>query len=187
MTTCPRQPFQACEAGALASLNLMKNTSRTLLIGLSLFIAACAPSSPMKVEIDILQKPIVDKVVDLIIEIRSSSDAPNTWVEITIPEDINIIQGVTDFRVSIQENKKFVYTMKIQIKQEGEYLISAYAFNRYSTEADHGGFGDGQTIYIVSDQQTAEILSWEEVRAQTPIGPCVNCSTLTVVPTHFGD
>ena len=165
----------------------MKNTLIILLIGISLFIAACAPSSPMKVEIDMLQKPIVDKVVDLIIEISSSSDAPNTWVEITIPEDIEIIQGVTDFGVTIQENNIFVYPMKIQIKKEGEYLISAYAFNRYSTESDHGGFGDGQTIYIVSDQQTAEILSREEVKAQTPIGPCVNCSTLTVAPTHFGD
>ena len=157
------------------------------LIFFSVSITACAPSSPMEIDLDILQDPIVGREVDLIIVLRSSSDAPNTWVEITIPEGIQVIQGSTEFGTSLQRNKKNKYPMKIRVLKEGEYLISVYAFNRYSNEANSSGFGDGQTIHIVSDHQTAEILSWEEFRAQPPIGPCVNCSTLTVIPTHFGD
>lgn len=155
------------------------------LIFFSALLTACAPISPMKMDLDILQDPIVGREVDLIIVLRSSSDAPNTWVEITIPEGIQIIQGVTEFGTSLQRNKKYIYPMKIRVLKEGEYPIAAYAFNRYSNEEEYG-FGDGKSIYIISDEQTAEALPWEEVRA-TPVGPCINCSTLTVDPPGLGD
>ncbi len=157
------------------------------LIFFSALITACAPSSPMKIDLDILQDPIVGREVDLIIVLRSSSDAPNTWVEITLPEGIQIIQGVTAFGTSLQRNKKFTYQMKIRVLKEGEYLVSAYAFNRYSDDADSGGFGDGETIYVYSGRNTAQVLSREDFRSQTPIGPCLNCSTLGVDPTYIED
>ena len=157
------------------------------LIFISTLITACAPSSPMKIDLDILQDPIVGREVDLIILLRSSSDAQNTWVEITIPEGIQIIQGVTGFGTSLQRNKEFTYQMKIRVLKEGEYLISAYAFNRYFNETNSGGFGDGETIYIFSDRKAAQVLSKDDVRSQTPMGPCINCSTLDVDPTYFED
>ena len=166
----------------------MKNSSISItLIIFSALITACAPSSPLKIDLDILQDPIVGRQVDLIIVLRSSSDAPNTWVEITIPEGIHIIQGAAEFGASLQRNKKFKYPMKIRVLEEGEYLISAYAYNRYSTEANSGGFGDGDTIYVYSGRNTAQVLSREDFRSQTPIGPCLNCSTLGVDPTYFED
>jgi hypothetical protein len=164
-----------------------KSSISITLIFFSALITSCAPSSPMKIDIDILQDPIVGREVDLIIVLRSSSDAPNTWIEITIPEGIQIIQGVTGFGTSLQRNKKFTYQMKIRVLKEGEYLISVYAFNRYSNEAVSDGFGDGETIYVFSDRKAAEVLSRDDVRSKTPIGPCLNCSTLGVDPTYFED
>jgi hypothetical protein len=155
------------------------------LIFFSALITACKPSSPMKIDLDILQDPIVGREVDLIIVLRSSSDAPNTWVEITIPEGIQIIQGVTEFGTSLQRNKKFKYPMKIRVLKEGQYLISAYAFNRYS-DGGASGFGAGETIYILSDRTAAKVLSWDDVRS-TPAGPCLNCETLSIDPTYFED
>jgi hypothetical protein len=136
----------------------------------------------MKTDLDILQDPIVGREVDLSVVLSSSSDAPNTFLEITIPEGIQIIQGDPELWTSLQRNKKFEYQMKIRVLTEGEYLISAYAFNRYSDDLDSGGFGDGKTIYVFSDRNTAQVLSREDIRTQTPIGPCINCSTLGVDP-----
>jgi hypothetical protein len=139
----------------------------------------------MKTDLDILQNPIVGREVDLSIVLSSSSDAPNTFLEITIPEGIQIIKGDPELWISLQRNMKFEYQMKIRVLTEGEYLISAYAFNRYSDDVDSGGFGDGETIYVFSDIDTAQVLSREEFRIQTPMGPCLNCSTLGVDPKLF--
>ncbi len=164
-----------------------KNSIFIALIFFSVSISACAPSSPMEIDLDILQDPIVGREVDLIIVLKSSSDAPNTWIEITIPEGIQVVQGSTEFGASLQRNKKNKYPMKIRVLKEGEYLISVYAFNRYSDDADSGGFGDGETIYVYSGRNTAQVLSREDFRSQTPIGPCLNCSTLGVDPTYIED
>jgi len=128
---------------------MIKQLIPTMIILILALIAACAQSSPMKTDLDILQDPIVGREVDLIIVLRSSSDAPNTWVEITIPEGIQIIQGVTEFGTSLQRNKKYIYPMKIRVLKEGEYLIAAYAFNRYSNEEEYG-FGDGKSKHYSS-------------------------------------
>ena len=152
---------------------------------LATLLTACAPSSPMKVDIEILQDPIVGREVDLIIELSSSTDAPNTFLEITIPEGVQVIQGDQDLWISLQRNEKYRYQMKIQIEHEGEYLISAYALNRYSESEDSGGFGAGETIYIFSSKDKSQVLSREDFSSQTPIGPCLNCSTMGVDPTLF--
>jgi hypothetical protein len=164
-----------------------KNSISLTFIIISTLITACAPSSPMKIDLDILQDPIIGREVDLITVLSSSSDAPNTYLEITIPEGIQIIQGDPELWISLQRNKKFKYQMKIRILNEGEYLISAYAFNQYSDDADSGGFGDGETIYVYSGRNSAQVLSREDFRSQTPIGPCINCATLGVDPSLFKD
>ena len=165
---------------------IKKSTSFSLVI-ISALLTACAPSSPMKTDLDILQDPIVGREVDLSIVLSSSSDAPNTFLEITIPEGIQIIQGDPELRVSLQRNMKFQYLLKIRVLKAGEYLISAYAFNQYSNEENSEGFGDGETIYVFSDRNTAQVLSREDFRSQTPIGPCINCATLGVDPALFED
>lgn len=154
---------------------------------IALLLSVCAPSSPMKTDIDILQDPIVGREVDLIIKLSSSTDAPNTFLEITIPEGVQVIQGDQELWISLQRNKKYSYQMKIQIEYEGEYLISAYAFNRYSESEDSGGFGAGETIYVFSSKESSQVSSREDFRSQTPIGPCLNCSTMGVDPTLFED
>lgn len=154
---------------------------------ISIFIAACAPSSPMELDLEILQAPIVGEAVDLRIVLRSFSDAPNTFLEITIPEGIQIVQGDPEILTPLIKNKKFTYQIKILVLKEGEYLISAYAFNKYSEDADSAGFGAGETIYVFSDNNTAQVLLKEDFRSQTPIGPCLNCETLGVDPALFGD
>lgn len=154
---------------------------------IAMLLTACAPSSPMKADIDILQDPIVGREVDLIIELSSSTDAPNTFLEITIPEGVLVIQGDQELWISLQRNENYRYQMKIQIENEGEYLISAYAFHRYSESEDSGGFGAGETIYVFSSKENSQVLSREDFRSKTPIGPCLNCSTLGVDPTLFAD
>ncbi|TFH32678.1 MAG: hypothetical protein E4G99_12450 [Anaerolineales bacterium] len=162
-----------------------KSSISITFIIITTLITACAPSSPMEIDLEILQDPIVGREVDLSIVLSSSSDAPNTSLEIIIPEGIQIIQGDQELWTSLQKNKKLTYKMKIRVLEEGEYLISAYAFNRYSDDDDSGGFGDGETIYVYSGRNIAQVLSREDIRSQTPIGPCVNCSTLGVDPMFF--
>jgi hypothetical protein len=163
-----------------------KSISFALVI-ISALLTACAPSSPLETDLDILQDPIVGREVDLSIVLSSSSDAPNTFLEITIPEGIQIIQGDPELWVSLQRNKKFQYQLKIRVLKAGEYLIAAYAFNPYFNEENSEGFGDGETIYVFSGINTAQVLSKEDFRTQTPMGPCINCSTLGVDPIFFED
>ena len=141
----------------------------------------------MEMELKLLQPPIVGKPVDLRINLRSFSDAPNTFLEITIPEGIQITQGAPQLLTPLQKNEKFTYQMSILVLKEGEYLISAYAFNRYSDDEDSGGFGAGETIYVFSGNDSAQVLSKEDFHSATPIGPCLNCETLGVDPALFGD
>ena len=164
---------------------MKKSSISFTFIIITTLITACSPSSPMMTELDILHDPIVGREVDLSIVLSSSSDAPYTFLEITIPEGIQIIQGETGLWTSIQRNEKFKYQMKIRVLNEGEYLISAYAFNRYSDDASSGGFGAGNTIYVFSSENIAQVLSREDFRSKTPMGPCLNCSTLGVDPVFF--
>jgi hypothetical protein len=159
--------------------------SRLLLVLLvfSTFIVSCKPSSPMELGLDVVGEPIVGRVVELVVTIETSEDASQTRVEISIPDKIRVIEGVKEFTISLSKDIRFEQVIKIQVLQAGEYTIAAYGFNRY-TEEDLSGFGDGQTIYIISDQNSAEVSSREDAVTQEQFGPCVNCSTLTVDPVN---
>ncbi|MFV9675642.1 MAG: hypothetical protein ACNYZI_09700 [Anaerolineales bacterium] len=167
--------------GPLASHNSMNSRLFLAPLVLSTFIVACKPSSPMELGLDVVGEPIVGRVVDLVVTIESSEDAPQTRVKVSIPEEIRVIEGVKEFDVSLSKNIRFEQVIKIQVMQAGEFPIAAYGFYRYSEE-DLNGFGDGQTIYIISDKNSAEVSSREDVVTQNHVGPCVNCSTPTVDP-----
>ena len=147
----------------LASPNSMKSIFLLGLLVFSAFIVACTPaSSPMKLDLDVLGEPIVGRIVDLIVTIESSEDAPQTRVEISIPEEIRVIEGVKEFDVSLSKDIRFEHVIKIQVMQAGQFPVAAYGYFRYSEE-NLSGFGDGQTIYILSDENSAKISSREDV------------------------
>jgi len=160
----------------------MKNASILILIGFSALLAACPQSSPMEVDLKVVGEPTVGEVVDLVVTINSSIDAPETWVEISIPEEIQILEGATEFGISLRKNNRFEYSIKMQVMIAGTFPIAVYGFNHYPDADDLNGFGDGQTIYVISNEDSAKVVSREGVMAQTQVGPCLNCSTLTIEP-----
>ena len=164
----------------------MKSIFLLGLLVFSAFIVACTPaSSPMKLDLDVIGEPIVGRIVDLIVTIESSEDAPQTRVEISIPEEIRVIEGVKEFDVSLSKDIRFEHVVKIQVMQAGQFPVTAYGYYRYSEE-NLSGFGDGQTIYILSDENSAKVSSRRDVVIQTDVVPCVNCSTPAVDPDDEG-
>ena len=120
----------------------------------------------MEVDLLVVGEPIVGRVVDLVVTIESSTEAPDTWVDLSIPEGIRVVEGAREFGVSLIKGIQFKHVLKIQVTQAGEYPIAAYGFNRYSEE-ELNGFGDGQTINIISDENSAKVISREDVKAKT--------------------
>jgi hypothetical protein len=101
----------------------------------------------MTVKASISPAPIVGQAVTLRVEITTTRDAPNTTLQMTLPQDIELMSGDANWQGDIKAGESITIDLVIRVNQAGDYVIDAYAFARTGPDS---GFGNGKQVCIVS-------------------------------------
>ena len=145
---------------------------------LAVTLSACtSPQSPMTVKASISPAPIVGQAVTLRVEITTSRDAPNTTLQMTLPQGVELMSGDANWQGDIKVGESTTIDLVIRVNQAGDYVIDAYAFARITSES---GFGGGKTLYVNSAADHATVT--EDVDMPQPTYPAISIDTRTAGP-----
>jgi hypothetical protein len=153
----------------------MRSATALILVLLLTSLTACtAPSSPMTLHLDVNGEPIVEKSVDLLVTITTQSTAENIEFSLTLSPGLKLEDGSPTWKGEMADGESISLHFTVQVIEEGDWPVAAYAFNAYSTDSTHG-FGAGETVYLVSRMNSGEVLRESEYRG-TPSSPAINWS-----------
>jgi hypothetical protein len=145
-----------------------------LLIACQQIGASGAPGSPLKVAATLSPEPIVGQDVNWHIELSSSQpELPNTNLEITLPESVELVSGELNYVVDIPASGTVPIDLVIRVTQAGEWKISAFASVAFN---ETSGFGVEKWFHITSSATSAKVI--EDVDWVYPTVPL-----LQIMPT----
>lgn len=163
----------------LERTNLNKITP--VLILFTLFLTTCTPaSSPMSVEIDVEGVPIVEAPVDVFVTVSTLENADHIDFSLRHTAGIELVEGSPSWQGSLQKGESVVLSFTVKVLEEGDWPLAAYAFNSYAADSD-AGFGDGETLYLVSRLNHGEVITRSEYKG-TPSSPIINQPEQTLPP-----
>jgi hypothetical protein len=151
--------------------NITKSIIVLILLTISLF--SCTPaSSPMDVRVDIEGEPTVEATVDLLVTISTREDANNISFSLGLSPGLKLVAGSPSWQGRLQKGESIVLSFSVKVLEEGDWPLAAYAFNAYSPDSD-SGFGNGETIYLVSRQSSGDVIPKSDYEG-TPSSPAIN-------------
>jgi hypothetical protein len=151
------------------------------LLLLAILITSCTPaSSPLDVQIAVKGEPIVNATVDLSVTISTQEQADNLDFSLSLSPGLELITGSPSWQGSLQKDESIVLSFSIKVLREGDWPLAVYAFNSY-TPGSETGFGDGETIYLISRQASGEVISKADYEG-TPDSPVINQGQETLLP-----
>jgi len=86
-----------------------------------------APSSTMSANISFNETPLLNQNADLTVELLSIVNATNTTANITLPPEVELIDGEIQWNVSLIENVTSNHTITIKINATGNFTIETKA------------------------------------------------------------
>ncbi len=109
---------------------------------------------PMEIELYFSSVPMLNEHAVLNIEIRALKDAPNTLIDIEVPnEGFKLISGSTHLIEDLSSGSTTIYQIEVLPAAIGEYEISASAT---SQETDYI-FGKREALYVHIAEEFSEI------------------------------
>ena len=115
--------------------------------------ASCPLNSAMCVHLNISGKPTVGNPVTVNVDVTSRQIAsPNTTLTISLPPQIELVEGNLEWHGDLAADERIKQTITIKVMQPGEWEIDAHAFS----DSGSGGYGDGDTVFILSSFDIAE-------------------------------
>ncbi|MEX1350605.1 MAG: hypothetical protein AB1Z31_23040, partial [Desulfobacterales bacterium] len=100
---------------------------------------------PMEIELNFSSVPMLNEPAVLDIEIRALRDAPNTLIDIELPEDgFKLISGSTQLNADMSSGSTTIYQLEVLPVALGQYKITATAT---SGESDYI-FGKREALYV---------------------------------------
>lgn len=128
-------------------------SSLVILLTLLNSITAHAPSSTMTANISFNETPLINKNVELTVKLLSVINATNTTANITLPSEIELISGSTQWNVSLIENVTSNHTITIKVNTTGNFSIETRARDPPSGESY---MGTRKIVYLnVTDNDTS--------------------------------
>ncbi len=109
---------------------------------------------PMEIELHFSSTPMLNEYTILNIEIRVFKDAPNTRIEIEIPNDgFELISGNTQFNEDLSSGSTTLYQLEVLPAALGQYKIAVSAI---SGETDYI-FGKREELYVNIGEEFSEL------------------------------
>ena len=102
------------------------------------------PMSPMEVLLTLEGTPSLNNVVQLNLSAKALSNAPNTTVEILLPEGVVLVSGEIAWQGDISENNTVNLSCSVKTIREGSFTIKGSAV---STQTNYI-FGKEDKIYL---------------------------------------
>ena len=147
-----------------------------------------APTSTMSANITFNQTPLINQNVDLTVELLSVINATNTTANITLPSEVELISGETQWNVSLLENVTSNHTITIKINATGNFSIETRA-----RDPPNGStyMGARKIIYLeVTDNNTViddfaplkPLWNYTKLGVNITNDPADSTSNFTVIP-----
>ncbi|MGD2247902.1 MAG: hypothetical protein PVF58_05810 [Candidatus Methanofastidiosia archaeon] len=115
-----------------------------------------SPVSPLKIELSLPEPSALNETAVLHCAVTSIVDAPNTHVEIILPEGFTLEAGNVTWKGDIQENEEIEILITIKSVECGEWMIEAQA---QSMTGDDSWIGAREFLYVYVTQQKAIVSS----------------------------
>jgi len=109
-----------------------------------------SPESPMKIELNLPDSPALNQTAVLSCVVTSIVDAPDTTVEILLPEGLILVDGNLTWQGDIQKNESTEILVTIQAIKTGEWMIEARAKSMTGSDS---WIGAREFLYIYITQQ----------------------------------
>ena len=94
---------------------------------ISNFAKATPPQSTMSANISFNETPVLNKNVDLTVELLSIINVTNITANITLASGIELISGSAQWNVSLIKNITSNHTIQIKINKTGDFIIETIA------------------------------------------------------------
>lgn len=102
-------------------------------------------NTPITIDMSIPLTLSSNNVAEVNIMVKSANDAPNTKVDLNLPEGVSLVSNKSTWDVNLTKNVPVNLSAKIKIETEGELEISAVA-NKFIDEDN--SWGDIDVAYI---------------------------------------
>ncbi len=109
------------------------------------------------------EEPVLNRVVELTFTLEAAHDAPNTSIEIFLPEGIELVEGSLVWRGDLRKNEKVEHRISVKVVREGEWRIRAWVSNEKFRGFDRAFFA-----CVVSTRDSGKILK------SCPTPPSIN-------------
>lgn len=143
----------------------MISPKRALPLGLiTVFaLASCnAPRLPIEITgVTSSQPPVVGKLVNLFIEVRSIGDEPNVRVTLSLPPTIYSPEEEMDWQLDLSDDDPITLSTEICVLEEGKWFVDVGIASYF----DDGEFkyGDLSAIGVVSSENSAQLLLEKDI------------------------
>jgi hypothetical protein len=85
------------------------------------------PASPLDVDLELSSMPRPGQSVQLTVTVSAVEDAPNTSVEVTLPEGVQLEDGKLSWQGNLGAGKSIAFLVTLRFDREGEFEITATA------------------------------------------------------------
>lgn len=124
------------------------------------------PSIPLQiVNLSVSPEPLVGQLVTLRIEIMSIYDESNVTIWVVLPEGVELVAGSLEWQGSLTANHIQSHELSIRVIQEGDWELRIGAF---STLSANNGYQDTETLHLISDFNSTNIVPGREYRITQP-------------------
>lgn len=106
--------------------------------------------------------------MNLQVDIFSQTAAPNTILTVTLPAEIELINGSLNWSGDIVAKQSVGIDLTIRVKQAGEWFVFAQAFS-YTKPGTIYGFGGDEGVYLRSSANLGEVIRGERITTPPPL------------------
>lgn len=155
------------EAGGESQKSMASSKNiRSIYISFLLFglLVSCTSASRLPIEITEARsshEPIVGRLVDLQLKIRSIKDEPKVLVTLNLPSTIYTPNVQNQWEINLQENQPVTVSTSICVLETGSWAIRVGISSLY--EDGELKYGDREVIGIISSEDSGRILLEEEI------------------------
>ncbi|MBI2578077.1 MAG: hypothetical protein HYW26_00020 [Candidatus Aenigmarchaeota archaeon] len=109
------------------------------------------PSAPMYVNLSLTGTPSLNQPVELTFTVTPLTDAPNTLIQVMLPEGFSLISGNLSWNGDIAKNETIQIRSTVKAVEAGYWAIEAYA------KSMRFGFGKRSMLFINVSETTATV------------------------------
>lgn len=102
-------------------------------------------ASPINIELSLSKPPSKGETAELLANVTSVRDAPNTTIQINLPEGFALVEGKLSWKGNIAKNEEIQLTPTIKAVGNGNWTIKAFAKKIISEDS---WWMDKDNIYI---------------------------------------